>query len=163
MINLKRFEGVLSYFKKTINTLINQYKLFDFENDITTKLWLLTKKIDISKFKDQKGLDNFIFISLKNFCISLYKKNITYHERNVLCVDTKEFNMNLLKYDDNNFSNVIFEELLSYLTEKESKIIRYKFKNNLSNSEIASLMKMSRQGVYKSINNSLIKVKLALD
>lgn len=75
MINLKNYNEVFEYFEDTIKHLIIKYNLYDFENDILVKLWILSKNIDASKFKDSKGLDNFIFISLKNFCLTLCSKN----------------------------------------------------------------------------------------
>lgn len=160
MLNFKIFDEVLKYYKNTIKALLFKYKLFDFENDVNTKLWILTKDINFNKFNTQKGIDNFIFISLKNFCKTLYIKRYQYNERNVLCLDTDTFDKGTLKYDDLNFSNIIFKDMQSYLTPKEAQIIEYKFKNNLSTAEIATLLGKSRQGVHKSIKRSLLKIKV---
>ena len=159
MINLKDFNEVFNYFKGTISSLMARYRLYDFENDILTKLWGVTKKIDITKFSDSKGLDNFIFISLRNFCITLCKKNNYYTEHNVLCVDNEGFSHNSLIQDDYNYSNIIFDDLISNLQDREKSIITYKFENNLSDIEIGQILGISRQAVNKSLKKSLIKLK----
>ncbi|MFR5267319.1 sigma-70 family RNA polymerase sigma factor [Clostridium sp.] len=159
MINLKNYNEVFKYFENTIKHLIIKYNLYDFENHIFEKLWILSEKIDISSFKDSKGLDNFIFISLKNFCLTLCSKNNYYKDHNIFCIDDDDFYHNSLILTDFNYSNIIFNDLISRLNTREKEIITYKFKNNYSDIEIGNILGISRQAVNKSLNKSLNKLK----
>ncbi|NFN13441.1 RNA polymerase subunit sigma-24, partial [Clostridium botulinum] len=81
--------------------------------------------------------------------INSYKKFITYNSDEEL--------LNVLDKNTNNdeYSNVVFKDLISSLKPKQKKIIFLKFYLQLSDVEIAERLKISRQAVNKSKRQAL--------
>lgn len=154
MINLNDFDEVYNYFKGTIKYLVNKYKIYSYENHILEKLWIITIDLDTSIFKNFKDIENYIFVSLKNFCIYLLQKEKLYLEKNLLCSTNEIFFTNKIIINEN-FSDIIYDDLISKLTPREKLIIDYKFKNNFSDIKIAKILGISRQAVNKSIKKSI--------
>ena len=152
------FDIIYSKFKKQLNYLIHSFNLEIYQNDLLLFLWQLIKKIDCNNFKSEKAIYSYINISLKHCCINFYKKNL---KENYILYDSDITNLQIEKNNlSNNFyeSNLIFNDLISYLPEKQQKIIYLRYKECLSDSQIASLLNISRQAVHKSRTYALNKL-----
>lgn len=51
------FEEIFSYYKNFVFSLAKKYFIFDYINDISSKLWSIVSILDISKFKNSIEID----------------------------------------------------------------------------------------------------------
>ena len=147
--NLIDFDIIYLYFSKRIDYLCKSFNLIYYKNDLTLFLWLLIKKIDIHNFLSDSELDNYIFISLKNYCKNLYKKT-TLTQNKESYFTPKYYEKDTESYDLENVSSICFTDLISFLPKKQKLIINLRYKYCLSDIEIANTLNISRQAVYKS-------------
>ncbi|MGL4875390.1 MAG: sigma factor-like helix-turn-helix DNA-binding protein [Clostridium sp.] len=156
MIN---FDEVYERYQKTINFLLIKYSIKDFESELLEHLWRFTLKINITEFQDLQSLDNCVFITLKNISINIFKRE-TLHNSRFLCIyDEHTSVINKTSTIDSILDNLNYESIILLLNPREKSIIDYKFKDCLSDIEIANLLNISRQAVHKSIKKSLLKLK----
>ncbi|MDZ5255150.1 sigma-70 family RNA polymerase sigma factor [Clostridium sp. LIBA-8841] len=92
------------------------------------------------------------------------KKDMSINKRRKLddLICTYEFDLNEFKDDSNILlvdSNILINDLLKTLTEKEKKVIQYKFIKGRSDVEIGEMLDISRQAVNKTKNRALKKLK----
>ena len=157
--NIIEFDEIYNYFEKYITTLSLKFKLNLYINDLLIKLWLLCNKIKLINFKSTEQLDCYIKYSLKRTAINLYNTEKRQNRIN--------FNSNIIELNSNiisnslhfNDSNIIFDDLISNLTEQKKIIIKLRYKDGLSDSEIAKLINISRQAVYKNRLSALNSIK----
>ena len=158
LIKYNDFNKVYLIFKKQIDLLSINFNIEIYKNDIFLFLWNLTKKINTNNFKSEKALYGYIYISLKRYCISIHNKN---KHDNVIIYDSNITNIEIekLKYSQSlNTSSLIFDDLISHLPNKQKKIINMRYKQCLSDSEIASILNISRQAVHKNRCSALNKL-----
>lgn len=162
--NKKLFKYIYIYYKPKIDFLIKKFNLQDYESDLMLKLWEITCNKDFSTFKSKQAIDNYIYISLKNFCSTLYKKSKK--SKNTFCdPDKLEYQLNKISsnlycvLDEQAYS---FSDLVSILSEKQKNILMLKFKIGLSDIEISKVLNISRQAVNKNVRKSIFKIKSQL-
>ncbi|WWU66687.1 sigma-70 family RNA polymerase sigma factor (plasmid) [Clostridium baratii] len=156
----KNFNEIYFYYKKSIFLLAKKYFIFDYIDDISSKLWSIVSILNISKFKNSIEIDKYVFHSLKNFCIDLHKsinKNkgfIIYNSKII------EINLNNEIYSEKLDDSLInFYSIIKPLPERQRKIIDLKYHYCFSDVEISKELCISRQAVNKNIRLALTKLK----
>lgn len=160
--NLIDFDTIYSYFKNYIYKLIFKFNIDLHITDIFLKLWTLCKKIDLSNFNSSQQLECYIKHSLKRTAINIYnsKKNHNRVDFNSNIIDiVSDKSSHSLNFDD---SNIMFNDLISNLSEKKKTILYLRYKQGLSDSEIAEQISISRQAVYKSRLSALHTIKQSI-
>lgn len=143
------FENIYYFYEKHILFLCRRYNIEEYYNSLMIKLWELTIKVDLKKFNNSKLLDSYIRKSLKNFAINLYRKNVVFNSiifnDDVTNIEIEKKSINI----DYNY-NIIFIDLIDKLPKRQYKIINLRYNYGFSDEEIASIIGISRQAVYKN-------------
>ncbi|MDB0438054.1 hypothetical protein C4R89_00695 [Clostridioides difficile] len=148
--------SLLDKFKFLIKKISNKLDYECAETDLVIYLIELIKSIDTSKLlnKSDGALIKYINTSLNRKSISLYNRN-------------KKFNTETIKYNDDRKSitpcsdtnELELYSLLNCLSDIQKKIIIDKYINNLTETEIACTLGISRQTVYSNKVKALSKLK----
>ena len=156
------FMDILSYFDSKIKYLSYKLKYPEASTDLIIYLYELTLKLDLKKFNDDDEVLKYIRRCLNNKSINLYYK-INSHE-NFITYNSDEELLNILDKNitNNEYSNIVFKDLISLLKPKQKIIIFIKFYLQLSDVEIANKLKISRQAVNKSKRQALKFLKNTL-
>lgn len=160
--NPNSFTDILSYFEPKINYLSYSLKYPEASTDLTIFLYELLQKLTLSKFKYDEEISPYIKRCLHNKAIKLSYK--VKSDKDNICFNSNEEMIDLLDTEGKNddFSNVLFYDLISLLKPKQKKMILYKFYYDLSDTEIAKIFNISRQAVNKSLKKSLNILKTEL-
>lgn len=157
------FDIVYSEFKKQIRFLIKSFNIELYENDIFLFLWNIIEKIEVDNFNHEKALYTYIYKALKNQCLNIYKKQC---KDKVIIYDSSITN-NIIDgqsfYNLNDNYNIIFNNLISCLSKNQKKIINLRYKFGLSDIEIADILLISRQAVYKNRKLALSKLQNSIN
>lgn len=153
--DLKKFDEIYMYYEKKINYLINSFKIQEYNSELILKLCHIINNNKILKFNSDIEIDNYIYISLKNYCITLYnkqkKEKAIYYNSDMLDIELNKIHY----YFDHSAPIFIFEELIHTLSPKQQQILSLKYKDGFSDIEISKQLKISRQAVHKNILKSL--------
>lgn len=149
------FMDILSYFNSKINYLSYKLKYPEASTDLIIYLYELTLQLEVKKFNHDEEILKYIRRCLNNKSINLHYKINSY--KNFITYNSDEELLNVLDKNTNNneYSNVVFNDLISSLKPKQKKIIFFKFYLQLSDVEIAERLKISRQAVNKSKRQAL--------
>ncbi|MGL4875265.1 MAG: hypothetical protein ACRC30_11515 [Clostridium sp.] len=158
MITIDNFDEIYERSQKTIQFLLKKYNISIFETELLEHLWKFTLKININEFRDLQSLDNYIFITLKNISINIFKRETLHNSRFVCIYDENVSFTNKTSTVDSILDDLNYEDITLPLTPKEKSIIDYKFKDCLSDIEIANLLDISRQAIHKSIKKSFLNL-----
>ncbi len=133
------FEGLIKLYSDRVNGE-------DAFQELVLFLIELFYKIDLSPFPktDENGLNRYIAVALRNEYIKIARKyDCIKKESNPYSNDkdcpTTEF-----------ADNTLLREALDVLTPKQRKTVIYKYIYNLSDREIAALLRVTRQAVHKT-------------
>ncbi len=148
--NQENFMEILVYFNSKIKYLSYKLKYPEAETDLIIYLYEVLKLINEKRFTVDKDLLNYINKCLKNRTAALF--NSINREKNFLSFTSKVETLDVLNCEDENdeYSDIIFNDLISSLSPRQREIIFYKFYLQLSDIEIANLLKISRQAVNKA-------------
>ena len=148
--NQKNFIDILDYFNSQIKYLGYKLKYPEAETDLIIYLYEFLKLIDQSKFETDKHLLMYINKCLKNKSISLFHK--VDKDDKLISFESETEILDVINSQEKNdeYSDIIFNDLISCLNPRQKKIIFYKFYLQLSDIEIAKLFKISRQAVNKA-------------
>ncbi|MBW6410190.1 RNA polymerase sigma factor [Clostridium weizhouense] len=156
------FVEILYYFSSKIDYLSYKLRYPEASTDLVIYLYELILDLNIKKFNNDEEVLKYIKTCLKNKSIKLYYKINSY--RNFLTYSSDEELLNILDKNNysNEYSNVMFNDLISLLKPKHKEIIFYKFYLQLSDIEIGKRLKISRQAVNKFKRQALkfLKEKL---
>ncbi len=149
------FMDILSYFNSKINYLSYKLKYPEASTDLIIYLYELTLQLEVKKFNRDEEILKYMRRCLNNKSINLHYKINSY--KNFITYNSDEELLNVLDKNTNNneYSNVVFKDLISSLKPKQKKIIFLKFYLQLSDVEIAERLKISRQAVNKSKRQAL--------
>lgn len=160
--NQENFMEILVYFNSKIKYLSYKLKYPEAETDLIIYLYEVLKSINEQRFNTDKDLLNYINKCLKNKSISLF--NRMSKEKEFLNFTSEIEILDILNCEENNdeHSDIMFNDLISSLSPRQKKIIFYKFYLQLSDIEIANLLKISRQAVNKAQRSALkiLRIKL---
>lgn len=160
--NQECFSDVLTYFNSKIKYLSYKLKYPEAETDLVIYLYELLKLIDGHKFNTDNEFIMYINKCLKNKSISLFHKVAKDKEHLSFSSETEILDAINCEEKNDEYSDIIFNDLISSLNPRHKKIIFYKFYLQLSDIEIAELFKISRQAVNKAQRMALkiLKAKL---
>lgn len=149
--NTKDFEKIYYFYEKYILFICRRYSIDEYSTLLMVHLWQLVLKIDLNKFTSSISLNGYIKKSLKNYAINIYKKysvmnNIIFNDAILNSEIEKEYNS---IYKDCE-SNIIFTDMIKELSERKYKIINLRYNYGFSDEEIACMIGISRQAVYKN-------------
>lgn len=146
------YDDLYFYFERKINYLINSFNLEDYKSDVMYKLYKIGKSKGLALLNEAAMIENYVFKSLKNHCINLYRK---VSREKVIQYNSELVDTILISKYENLNNGQSFDEIVSVLNKKRQQILKFKFKDGLSHEEIALKMSMSRMGVYKNVKKSL--------
>lgn len=129
----------------------------DVKQDLILKLISILKDIDLSRFPadDSDSLTRYIAVCIKNEYIALSKKR---SKELINVIKGEDFDVIELVFSrlDNDFiSDIEVDDFLKVLSEKQRKVIVYKFVYMLSDVEIGEILNISRQAVNRLLNRGL--------
>ncbi len=160
---INKFEILIDRYKMSFlkEIYFNKYDVEDNKQDLIVSLINIVNKIPIeySQFENEGCLVNYIYKAILNSRKDMYiNKNI---KRDFI---ENKYLSSVVEFEDNYFvkdieSNIEIEDMLKCLTEKEKRVIKYKFLNDKSEAEIAEIMGTSRQWINIIRNRALKKLK----
>ncbi len=125
------------------------------ETDLIIFLLELIRKVEWRSLSNlsESALVNYIVHALRN------KKNDLFRKSKRSLQEVRLMEEYLCQEDSDIINAISIQQLLKQLTDKQRKVIIYKFLLGLSDSEIGIKMKISRQAVNQIKNRSLITLK----
>lgn len=151
------FKDLLIILFPTIKTVCKKYSFAIPEDELVSVLWQILNSINPDLFENNNALISYIYKSLSNHC-----KNTLYNDSKLNIVYNSEItNIALDKKpsDDLLDSSLIFRDMTKDLSSTQKKIVDLKFNCSYTEAEIARILKISRQAVYKSNGKALNKLK----
>ena len=148
--NEENFNNILTYFSSKIKYLSYKLKYPEAETDLIIYLYELLKLINEHKFNTDKDLLMYVNKCLNNKSISLFHKVDKDKELVHFTSETEMLDAINCEEKIDEYSDIIFNDLISSLNPRQKKIIFYKFYMQLSDIEIAKIFKISRQAVNKT-------------
>jgi toxin-associated regulator BotR len=158
----KYFIDIIKYLEHNIKSYSFSLNYYCAETDLIIFLYDILTKINISKFSSNDYIEHYIKRCLKREFIRL--KNRSYADYKIsFDSDLLDINLNNIKdnYQDLTFFN--FSDLINILSPVDKKIIKLRYYNSLSDSEISALLNISRQAVHKRRTEALKKLKTYLE
>lgn len=160
--NSNNFMDILPYFNSKINYLSYKLKYPEAHTDLVIYLYELILKLDLYKLNDSEVILKYVKKCLENKSINLSYK-INFYKNNFIFNSNAEI-LDLMDKDNfsDEYSNIIFNDLISLFKPKQKQILFYKFYLQLSDIEIAKILKISRQAVNKTerVCLKMLKTKL---
>lgn len=147
------FDQILNMFSSYIKFLSKRVKHDNVENELRLELFIICKKIDLSKFNDDSCISGYIKVCLSNYTNKLYHKY--FYKNEVINSDLCEFNHNSILNSFEDEYNIYFFDLISSLSEKNKEIIKLKYFHQYTDKEIGNMLNLSRQSVNRNLNKSL--------
>lgn len=162
-MNLKNedecFLEVLNELKNKIDYLSYKLNYPEANTDLIISLLKVFRSLDKSKFHKNIDLLNYLKKCLNNSAIKLYYSQKKYNDIFTYYPEPENLIATDYSFNDLEFSDIFFYDLLSCLNHKEKNIIFKKFKLQLSDAEIAKQTAVSRQAINKSKRIALEKLK----
>ncbi|WP_252249460.1 RNA polymerase subunit sigma-24, partial [Clostridium sp. VAP23] len=131
------FMDILDFFNCKIKYLSYKLKYPEAYTDLIIYLYELLTKLDLDRFKCDEELLKYIRACLKNKSINLYYKIKVPNELIVTSSHEKIANLLNRNHLVDEYSNIIFKNLIFLLKPNERRIIFLKFYLQLSDIEIA--------------------------
>ena len=173
--NKEALEEVVNIFEKTImkelfkfkkensTIFMNEYDFQDKKSEITLNVLNAIKNMPIESFeyKTDYSVKKYINITILNKLNEIKTKEFNKTENEY----KYEFDFSFFKSSDFNEPNtdIFVHDLIDKLSEKERKIIKYKYIDGKSDVEIGELLNCSRQYVNQTKNRALKNLKKFLD
>lgn len=148
--NQEVFGDIFTHFSSKIKYLNYKLKYPEAETDLTIYLYELLKVIDEQKFNTDKDILMYINKCLNNKSISLFHQIAKDKESMCFTSDTEILDVIDCNEKNDEYSDILFKDLISCLNLRQKEIMFYKFYLQLSDIEIARLLKISRQAVNKA-------------
>lgn len=110
------------------------------------------------------SVKSYLYVSMKRMVFSNLKKYRNYQNRNVKYAEqfpdeVTDFETWIITQENQIEYRVQLYEALQVLSSRQKEVIHLKYKDGLSNSEIASLLEINRQSVYNHVSESLKQIK----
>ncbi len=144
------FEAIYGEFAKLINFYASHIATEDANSELTLFLIELLYAVDLSRFKNDcnEGLKKYIAVCIRNEYISISKS------KEKLERFTYELFENYAGYTENQEDKIAVEQVFKYLTEKQRKVLVYRYKYGYSDVEIANILNIKRQAVNQLKNRA---------
>lgn len=153
------FLEILNELKTKINYLSYKLNYPEANTDLIISLLKTFRNLDKSRFHRNIDLLNYSKKCLNNSAIKLYYSQKKYNDVFINYPEPENLIDADYSFNDLEFSDIFFYDLLSCLNQKEKNIIFKKFKLQLSDAEIAKQNSVSRQAINKSKRIALEKLK----
>lgn len=138
----KTLAEILSYFKDIICNISKKLDYEEANTNVTIELIVILKKINLSNCENDTATKAKIIHSLLNRRTDLFRKYVLKAHKEL------QLNLEILTtYNYNDDSNLIVEDLIKSLSEKQRQLIRLSFINQYSDVEISKVMHITRQAV----------------
>lgn len=160
--NSEKFTDILAYFNSKIKYLSYKLKYPEAETDLIIYLYEFLKLINNKRFETDKDILMYINKCLKNKSIALFHKVVK--DKELMNFTSESEMLDVINCEENNdeYSDIMFNDLISLLKPKQKQIIFYKFYLQLSDIEIARLLQISRQAINKTQRVALKTLKIEL-
>ena len=158
----EKFIEILKNFKSKINYLNYKLSYDEAESDLILYLYELIRSIDCIKFKCDDDIASYINKCLQNKAIALHNKIAKDKEKVILICESEEFDLTDISDFQDEYSDIIFNDLISSLNPNQRKIIFYRFYLQLSSIEIAKKLNISRQAVNRTQRTALKNLRQKL-
>lgn len=144
------FEVIYGEFEKLINFYASHIGTEDAKPDLTLFLIELLYAIDLSRFKNDcsSGLKKYIAVCIRNQYIYLSKNE------DKISRFTYEIFDNCASYNEQYDDKIAVEQILNCLTEKQKRVLVYRYKYGFSDREIAAKLNIKRQSVNQLKNRA---------
>lgn len=132
------------------------------ETDLIIYLYELLKLLNVNRFETDRDLLMYVNKCLKNKSIALFYKVVKDKELMRFTENTEILDEINCEDRNDEYSDIIFNDLISSLNHKQKQTIFHKFYLQLSDVEIAEKFKISRQAVNKTQRLALRNLKIQL-
>ena len=156
------FMEILKTFKSKIGYLKYKLSYDEAESDLILYLYELIASINYKKFKCDNDIINYINKCLQNKAIALHNKIAKDKENLIFKCEHIEFDLTDISDIKDEYSDILFNDLISSLNPNQKKIIFYRFYLQLSSIEIAKKLSISRQAVNRTERTALKNLKQKL-
>lgn len=156
------FMEILPCFNSKIKYLSYKLKYPEAETDLLIHLYELIDIINTKKFEKDKSLLAYINKCLENKSITLFNKIFKDKESMNFTEEIELLDAINCKEKNDEYSDIMFKDLISSLNPKQKQITFYKFYLQLSDIEIGKILKISRQAVNKTQRAALSNLKTKL-
>lgn len=152
------FDELYFFYNNKVNCIAKKFGIEEDSSLLMMKLWQFFKEVDLSKFENDVALLAYINKCLKNWSINIRKKESTKEICSDLIVTAAvEKGYNSTKFEYTN--DLEFYSLINRLSNTQKQILCYRYLDQLSDSEIAIKLQISRQAVHKKRKQALFKLK----
>ena len=162
------FNKYLPMMKSLANSLLKDYQLS--EDAVQEALIRLSKNVDKIDNINSNASKNYIYTVTKNEALKLLKEKNSrkYFETDVQFYDEYAFNniegaLDIKAFCDQYGFGLEISEMLQNLSETDKDIIIYKYGAGYTLKEIAELMALDRELVYKRHQRALEKLRTVLE
>ena len=160
--NQENFNDIWVYFNSKIKYLSYKLRYPEAETDLIIYLYELLKLLNVNRFETDKDLLMYVNKCLKNKSIALFYKVVKDKELLSFTENTEILDGINCEDRKDEYSDIIFKDLISSLNPKQKQTIFHKFYLQLSDVEIAEKFKISRQAVNKAQRLALRNLKIQL-
>lgn len=110
------------------------------------------------------SVKSYLYVSMKRMVFCNLKKYRNYQKRNVkyaeeLPDEATDFETWIITQENQIEYRVQLTEAFQVLSNRQREVIHLKYRDGLSNSEIASLLEINRQSVYNHVSEALKQIK----
>lgn len=146
----------MKWYEDYIKYLSKRFNIEEYTSDLNFELWKIINDLKLDKFKDKDYVDFFIKRCLKNYAINLFKKHI---KNKIILYNNEILNIEADKLSTSKeidiITNINFYEIIKNLSTLQNKIIVLRYDKCFSDKEIADLLGISRQAVFKNRKQAL--------
>ena len=149
------FPLLLSHYKQLIHYYAARLKCEDGFQELTLFFIELLFSIDTEKFvsDNSTSLARYISISIKHKYIEISKRIARYEKLHM------PFFENCFETVNETQFRLEIEEILKFLSEKQRKVIIFKYFHDYSDAEIGEFLGISRQSVFRLKNRALKTIR----
>lgn len=155
--NIEYYNNLIKSVEKDLIKIINR-KLEDetYAKDVLQNVYFKAYS-KLNTIRDKSKFKSWILTIAKNECINMNK-----HIKRRREVSINRYEEVLEDTNNSIDSELIFDDIISNLSDEEKKLLKMKFQENYSNFEIANELKIPYNTVKSKINRAIKKITLIL-
>lgn len=148
---MEAFNELYGIYKKLISFYAKKLGYDDALQELTLFLIELFYKIDIDLFLSDNSysLQRYIAVAIRNYYIAISKQSQQYLKR---CNELQDY---IASFECDNDDKISLAEGMKRLSERQKKILSYRYFYDYSDAEIADILLISRQAVNRIRNRGL--------
>lgn len=160
--NEESFIKIVNRFEPKLTKLSKKISRKDLQEDLKSDLILFTILLLLHKVPLDKGSvkeDKYIVSYISKSLDNEYKRLRAYYFKNFYKeIEIKDTYLNKV-YDDD-FSDIMFDNMIIPLTDLEKDVIIKKYKLSYRESEIAMINEVSKQAIHKTSKRAISKLRV---